>query len=559
MSTTEGSTSTSEGSASTTSVMASIASTLTSAISTINTTASSLLESVSTVAWTTSDNTTCTNTHTATKPTSRIEQTTMETSQSIVEETNCSTSSPMESYTIDSHGLWNRRISNSGVPIQREIEDIQNTTSNDNPILEALEQIKASISHHMTITNARFSSLTASIDEKLTCHKRLIEGTMRSMLAAHELHYREEMQVLRHQMGDRTPTQTIGRHRTQDPSQTRRVSFANPETHTGRRFQDTTHDISGMGQPALRSSSFGGTQPRVSDFGLSDQGSRIGRSRTLDASWGAPRMTLPTFNGAATSRPMRYLQELKQYCLTLGLEQDIKLVISQSMTGSTKEWWLLIEEKIYAWEDFEREFKRRFWNEEEQYRISEKLEFGSFDENKKGSRVDYAIRIISNAKDIEPPIPEAQIITKMARHFDENIRSAILARGMKTTDEILDLLQRFDKIGPVNSRRDYQNRYPKTDRENQQRYPSKNEEKTGANSQRRDDSRQEKPQQGQPRAQTSGYSAPRNQQNRQFSQQQNVRKIQGKTSQDTTQPGNAEELCPSTVLQNQGTQLEYEQ
>ena len=41
-------------------------------------------------------------------------------------------------------------------------------------------------------------------------------------------------------------------------------------------------------------------------------------------------------------------------------------------------------------------------------------------------RVEYAIKVINNAKGLIPPPPEAEIVAKLSRHYSDDIRTAII-------------------------------------------------------------------------------------------------------------------------------------
>ena len=46
-----------------------------------------------------------------------------------------------------------------------------------------------------------------------------------------------------------------------------------------------------------------------------------------------------------------------------------------------------------------------------------------------------------------------EIISKLARHFNEEIRSTILGRLISTLEDLLELIERFENTGPLNIHR----------------------------------------------------------------------------------------------------------
>ena len=58
--------------------------------------------------------------------------------------------------------------------------------------------------------------------------------------------------------------------------------------------------------------------------------------------------------------------------------------------------------------------------------------------------------MIENAKDLIPPPSENEIVSKLSRHFHDDIRTAIIIRNVKTFENLIELLDAFDQAGPSN-------------------------------------------------------------------------------------------------------------
>ena len=85
------------------------------------------------------------------------------------------------------------------------------------------------------------------------------------------------------------------------------------------------------------------------------------------------------------------------------------------------------------------------------FQISSDLQFGRRIPNGNLSGVEYAIKIINNAKDLIPPHSENEIVSRLLRHFHDDIRTAIIIRNVKTYENLIELLDAFDQAGPSNS------------------------------------------------------------------------------------------------------------
>ena len=65
----------------------------------------------------------------------------------------------------------------------------------------------------------------------------------------------------------------------------------------------------------------------------------------------------------------------------------------------------------------------------------------------------YAIKLFREVRGLTPSPSTKEIISKLARHFNEEIRSTISGRPINTLEDLLELLERFDNAGPLNSYR----------------------------------------------------------------------------------------------------------
>ena len=88
------------------------------------------------------------------------------------------------------------------------------------------------------------------------------------------------------------------------------------------------------------------------------------------------------------------------------------------------------------------------------FQISSDLKLGRHIPNSNLSKVEYAIKMINNAKDLIPPPSENEIVSKLSRHFQDDIRTAIIIRNIKTYENFIELLDDFDQAGPSNSNSD---------------------------------------------------------------------------------------------------------
>ena len=165
---------------------------------------------------------------------------------------------------------------------------------------------------------------------------------------------------------------------------------------------------------------------------------------------GTLKIAEPTFTGKTAELPMQFLVNLKQFRDVYGQGYHFKVIINQCMERLARKWWNITRDRITTWEDFERQFCRRFWSEEIEDNVKLRLDYEWYDEKKKMSRMGYAMNAIGLARDLRPAISETEIVNTVRRHFPEDIRATLRTLGIRTITEILDLLSLYDEEGPSN-------------------------------------------------------------------------------------------------------------
>lgn len=166
------------------------------------------------------------------------------------------------------------------------------------------------------------------------------------------------------------------------------------------------------------------------------------------------KYTIPRYEAKPDERPTKYLKELAKYCQTTRAQTwEYNSIINESLQGTAKEWWSAKNMNIVDLEEFETALKRRFWSTDAQHKIRRELNFGYYKFNNTETRTQHAMRLIGNAKDLEPPMSDKEIIDCLSNHFTQDIRAAIFSRGITSTEDLLDIIDRSDQTGPLNAPR----------------------------------------------------------------------------------------------------------
>lgn len=158
-----------------------------------------------------------------------------------------------------------------------------------------------------------------------------------------------------------------------------------------------------------------------------------------------PALTCPIFDESYKFRPIKFLDDFERYLKASKYNHaQLLCLLSQSMNGINSSWYDLIQRDINSFEDFAKLFKDKFWNSDIRRNISREIEFGKYYANGKLSRYNYAIRKVNLAYDIDKDLNERELIEKLSRHFDREVRLVIQAKNITKTSEFMKVLSSLD-------------------------------------------------------------------------------------------------------------------
>lgn len=140
----------------------------------------------------------------------------------------------------------------------------------------------------------------------------------------------------------------------------------------------------------------------------------------------------PVFKGQSYEQPLKFLSDCKKYVNTYKTNWDsVITLLNQCLENDAKEWFYLIQNGISDFGEFEHAFKERYWNETIKIAIKKRLEFGTFAQAGKKTRVQYATQLFNYAKDIDQDRSEDDIIKVIARHFEREIKLTAITKSLK--------------------------------------------------------------------------------------------------------------------------------
>jgi len=159
------------------------------------------------------------------------------------------------------------------------------------------------------------------------------------------------------------------------------------------------------------------------------------------------------FNGRF-SNPNEYLKKLRRiyeknkikYGSESNDQEQLYETIENSMEGSALQWWQLNKDKIINWKEFEEAFTEKYWNQEIQRHLKQKIDLEKYRSEGRLSRVEYFLERVLVLKSMTPSFSEAEIVGILTPHYGEIIQTAQRVQNLCCIKDFEALLQREDML-----------------------------------------------------------------------------------------------------------------
>jgi hypothetical protein len=107
--------------------------------------------------------------------------------------------------------------------------------------------------------------------------------------------------------------------------------------------------------------------------------------------------------------------------------------------------------KLDSYQGFKSQFSKLFWKELEQARVRCNIYQGKYDRNEGESMTEHYVRYDSLAANLQPPLTEYDLVTALTSHSSMEIKRAMLAANLRSSQEALTFLGRMQSL--LNSQR----------------------------------------------------------------------------------------------------------
>jgi len=121
-------------------------------------------------------------------------------------------------------------------------------------------------------------------------------------------------------------------------------------------------------------------------------------------------------------------------------------ILDVCMEGSANQWWQLNKTNIDNWQQFEDKFIDKYWNQDIQRHLKQKIELERYRPGGRLNRVDYFLQRVLILKSMTPPMNEDQIVNVLSPHYDQIVQTAQRVQNLNNIKSFESLLQREDML-----------------------------------------------------------------------------------------------------------------
>lgn len=151
-----------------------------------------------------------------------------------------------------------------------------------------------------------------------------------------------------------------------------------------------------------------------------------------------------SYSGRSDSRnPMKFLRKFERIASYEGIsEQDQLYYFGKCLRGAASSWFDVREPSTIR--EAKAAFRDYYWNEEHQVRLRELIYVGKYSRSESMfSMAEYALDLSRQAKSLEPPLSDKEIIRCLRRHFGTQITREIRPTTVSNMEEFI---KRLDEI-----------------------------------------------------------------------------------------------------------------
>ncbi|XP_067213077.1 uncharacterized protein DDB_G0284459-like [Linepithema humile] len=138
--------------------------------------------------------------------------------------------------------------------------------------------------------------------------------------------------------------------------------------------------------------------------------------------------------------PIRFLKKFESTAKYEGIKRSEQLhFFGKCMQEQASTWWEL--QDFMSISEAKEEFIKFYWGDDQQARFREKLYTGRYKAAKNMRMSDYALNMAKQARTLNPPMSDKELIRCIKRHFDRDIAREIRSTTATTLMDLVYLLE----------------------------------------------------------------------------------------------------------------------
>lgn len=153
----------------------------------------------------------------------------------------------------------------------------------------------------------------------------------------------------------------------------------------------------------------------------------------------------PKFPGNKKIHPVSFVEDLTTWLHKIpNNEKEVELIID-CLEGETRNWARIYKDRWSNLNDFKRDFLNYYWGETEQNELRRKIVHNTWNKTEQPTMLGHFISLMAQAKMLNHPIPEEQLIGDIMRHFPKIVQYSWLQQT-GTILEATEFLRNLDNI-----------------------------------------------------------------------------------------------------------------
>lgn len=153
------------------------------------------------------------------------------------------------------------------------------------------------------------------------------------------------------------------------------------------------------------------------------------------------------FDGGPVSNPLVFLEELEAYLADQQVPEHARLgVATDCLRGNAHDWGMgeVRLGTIRTFAQFREALLREYWDDDRQELYKMEMYRSRWSPSSGVGMAEWFVSMCRRAQFLDPPLPERQLVCRLAHHFPESVSAALLADGNMTLAGVRSYLRRLD-------------------------------------------------------------------------------------------------------------------